>query len=277
MLKKLLLYLTPLVLASIILVIFIFYINNNSGKGALQVTSVPKADVYLNDKLIGQTPLCKCDLSDMISVGDYTVRLVPKEDGFSPFEEKIKITKSILTVVDRTFGKAGNSEGSVISLVPLTDSKKTELMILSFPDNARVLLDNNSVGNTPLLLKDITESDHEIRLVKDGYTEKMIKIRTVAGYKLTLLGFLGVNLSELSAPVVLTITPTPIVIVSKIKILQTQTGFLRVRETGSLNSAEIGKAYPGEEYEIIKEENGWFEIKFKDVTGWVNSQYVAKQ
>ncbi|MCL5433059.1 MAG: PEGA domain-containing protein [Patescibacteria group bacterium] len=277
MAKKFLIYFLPLVVASIILVAFVFYINNNSGKGALQVTSVPKSDVYLNDKLIGETPLCKCEANDMIPVGHYTVRLVPKEDGFSPFDEKIKITKSVLTVIDRTFGKAGNSEGSVISLVPINDSKKTELMVLSFPDNTRVLVDNNPVGSTPTLVKDLTESDHEIRLIKDGYTDKTIKIRTVAGYRLTLLGFLGVNLNELSTPVVSTVTLTPTIAVPKIKILQTSTGFLRVREAGSLNSAEIGKAYPEEEYEILKEESGWFEIKFKDTTGWVSAEYVVKQ
>lgn len=273
--KKIFIFLIPLVSASIVVLGFMFFISKNSGKGAIQVTSTPRSDVFLNGKLIGQTPLCKCEGKDMISTGEYTVRLVPHDSNFSPFEEKIQIVRSILTVVDRTFGKGAESEGSIITLSPLSDSQKLQLLVISFPDSASVVIDSNSVGNTPLLLSNLTESDHEVKILKNGYKDKIIKIRTVKGYKLSLTSFLGV--SDVLSPTPSAPVASPSATISKIEILQTPTGFLRVRESNSLGSAEIGQVYPGNSYELIGEEDGWYKIKLPDgKEGWVSNQYAQK-
>ena len=288
--KKVLLYIAPVFLAFIAFLVIEVFFSKNSGKGALQVTSTPRSTVYLNGKAIGQTPLCKCEPQDMILTGEYTVRLVPKEGNFSPFEEKIKISKAVLTVVDRIFGNEASSEGNTISLSPLNDSKSLELLIISFPDNAQVLVDSNPSGNTPLLLKNLTESDHEIKIVKDGYKEKIIRIKTVMGYKLVAEAFLGINpnivgnqQSPQASPSaglqkIPSTTPSVSKSVSKVVILQTPTGFLRVREDAFLGGAEITRVYPNEVYDLLDEKNGWFQIKLKDgKTGWISSQYAQKQ
>ena len=64
--KKLLLILTPFVAVIVIFAGVLFFLSQNQGKGALQVTSAPVAKVYLNGKYLGQTPLCECELKDMI-------------------------------------------------------------------------------------------------------------------------------------------------------------------------------------------------------------------
>lgn len=284
--KKLLLFLLPLILAVAVFSLVVFLNLRSSAKGALQVTSKPKSQVFLNGKIIGQTPLCKCDSSEMLEEGDYTIRLVPLEGSNSPFSEKIKISKGVLTVVDRTFGKDATSEGSIISLSPLGDSKSLELLIISFPDNAQVYIDSNLSGNTPLLQKNLTESDHEIKLSKEGYRGKSIKIRTVLGYRLTVLAFLGVDLealtaspsSNLQSPEAKTSTPSGSLLKNKVIILQTPTGFLRVRKDNNLNSAELSRVYPNENFDLLEETTGWFKIKLSDgKTGWVSSQYAQKQ
>jgi len=38
---------------------------------------------------------------------------------------------------------------------------------------------------------------------------------------------------------------------------------------------EIERVEPGEEFEVIEENNGWTNIVLKDGTGWVYSQYVS--
>ena len=43
----------------------------------------------------------------MIASGDYTVKLVPTQGNFQPFEQGITISSKVLTVVDRTFGPEG--------------------------------------------------------------------------------------------------------------------------------------------------------------------------
>ena len=103
--KTILLFVAPLVLAVVVFLGYLFFVSRDKGKGALQVTSKPVSVVYLDGKQIGQTPLCKCDPKDMVSAGDYTVKLVPVEAGYDPFEAKVKITKSILTVVIGLLGK----------------------------------------------------------------------------------------------------------------------------------------------------------------------------
>lgn len=280
--KKILLFIFPIILAFIVFLIIQFFVNRTSGKGALQVTSNPKSTVYLNGKAIGQTPLCKCEVNDMINIGEYTVRLVPVSGSFSPFEEKIKISKSVLTVVDRTFGSGATSDGSVISLSPLDNSKGMELLVISFPDNAQVMVDGNSSGRTPISIKDLTESDHEVKIIKDGYKEKSIKIRMVLGYKLLVEAFLGINQEAISITPTITPSVNPSLSLTpsfkRVLILQTPTGFLRVRNDASLGSAEIARVLPGEIYDLLDEQVGWFKIKLKDgQIGWISSQYAQKQ
>lgn len=61
-----------------------------------------------------------------------------------------------------------------------------------------------------------------------------------------------------------------------LEIKDTETGFLRVRESASGFSKEVAKVLSGERYEYLqRSETGWYEIKYSgDKKGWVSSQYV---
>lgn len=289
--KKAFVLVAPLFIAIIVFVLVTYFLNRNSGKGALQVTSFPQSNVYLNGRLIGQTPLCigteKCKIQDMLKIGEYSIKLIPLEGGFKPYDEKISINKSTLTVVDRTFLSGASSSGSVITLTPISDKKDAQLLVISLPSYGNVFLDSNQVGTTPLLLKNLTESDHDLQITKDGYSDKLIKIRTALGYKLTSLVFLGVNpnfasisgeLQDKTQNTTEQATKSAITSSPKIVVLNTPTGFLRVREESSINSLEIGRVLPGEEYELIDEKDGWFQIRLKDdKIGWVSAQYAKKE
>lgn len=278
--RKLLFILVPIFLAILIFAVIFVFVNKNSGTGALQVTSAPISKVYIDGKLVGQTPLCKCQANDMVSSGVHSLRLVPTEGNFDPFEEKITVTPSVLTVVDRTFGPGASSQGSIISLSQIQDKKSAQLLIVSFPDKSQVFLDSNSSGQTPLLLQNITASDHDIKLTKDGYKDKTIRIRAVLGYKLEALVYLGVNLTTATASALPSATPsaTPTAQTTvNITILNTPTGFLRVRNAPSLGGAEIGQVKPGDKYQLLNEQTGWYQIKLTNGSlGWISSQYAQK-
>jgi len=249
-------------------------------KGALQVTSAPESKVYLDNKYIGQTPLCKCEANAMLQSGNYTIRLVPTDTSLPEFQEKVTITSGVLTVVDRKFAKDALSEGSIISLSPLTDKQKSSLLVVALPEGATVVLDNNEVGTAPLILKDPTESDHILKVRKNGYKEKTIRIRTPLGYKLTVAVYLS-TIDDLSSdtstspsPQSPDASPTPPADAT-VTILDTPTGFLRVRD--SIDGAETGKVTPGDTYALVNEESGWYEIRLKDGTnGWISSAYAQK-
>lgn len=276
--KKILFIIVPALLLGIIFFsVFQQVVKSRSQKGALQVTSSPESKVYLNDRFLGQTPLCKCEASDMLQSGEYTIKLVPIDNGLSEFQEKVTISEGVLTVVDRKFGKNSLSEGSIISLTPLSDKQKVELLIASFPQGSTVLLDNNVIGSTPTLYKSPTESDHILKVRKNGYKEKTVRIRTPMGYKLTVDVYLAVDPDapeeEPSSPEV---TPTPAT--TKVVILDTPTGFLRVRETNSVSATEIGRVTPGESLPLVSEQSGWFQITLPNgKSGWISSDYAEKK
>lgn len=274
--KRFVLFVAPVLIAVLVFFGIIFFLDKKTGKGALQITSIPKSNVYLDNILIGTTPFCACDSAQMLAIGEHSVKLVPSEGDFVPFEEKITINKSTLTAVDRTFSGNG-SEGSITSLIPLNDKNEVEIMVTSLPDKANVFLDNNPVGETPLLLKQVSQSDHDLKVTKDGYKDKSLKIKTASGYELSSMFYLGVN-TDLSVPQAASSGASPVVTPSSssVLILNTPTGFLRVRKEGAIDSAEIGRVKPGETYELIEEKDNWFEIKFASASGWISSQYAAK-
>nr|MBI5455646.1 PEGA domain-containing protein [Candidatus Levybacteria bacterium] len=265
-------------LAVVVFGIVLFVLSKNKEKGALQVTSEPKSSVYVNGKKVGQTPFRTSELRDMFEAGNYTVKLVPILGNFEPFEQKITISPKVLTVIDRNFGPTGLESGSVISLKEISDKKDAQISIVSFPDSAQVFLDNNLEGQSPMLLKNITASDHEIKLSKEGYKDKISLIKTVLGYKLEILIFIGINPNVASASAAINSTPSASLSLStKILILETPTGFLRVRKDASLGALEVARVKPGDTYDLLEEKNNWYKIKIDDKTsGWISSQYAKK-
>lgn len=285
--KKIVFIVIPALLIVILIVLFIQYTNNRrSQKGALQVTSSTESKVYLNNKYIGNTPVSKTDPDDMIQAGNYNIRLVPADPVFSEYQEKITISPGILTVVDRRFRKGALSEGYVISLTPLSDKAVAELEVISFPVDSKIELDANEIGKTPLLYKKPTESDHLLKINKNGYREKTVRIRTPKGYRLTVIAYLGASsmideeplptISPSNTPPDATASATPSS--TKAIILDTPTGFLRVRATYDLSGAIITTVSPGDTFPLIGEQGDWFEIRLPDGrTGWISSQYAKKQ
>jgi hypothetical protein len=280
--RKVLLFVLPVVLAVIVFLLVIFILSvTSTKKGALQVTSVPQSAVYVNGTMIGKTPLCKCDGQDMIPIGNYTIRLVPTDNTKLPYEEKIAVNQSVLTVVDRTFGEVEKSSGSVITLNPTSKLNTAQFSVVSIPFGASVSMDGNTVGIAPLLLQSITDSDHEVTITKDGYLPKTIRIHGVIGYALKTVVTLAADaISAATASAIQTplatssaATKTP-----QIVILQTPTGFLRVRDAAAIAGAEIAQVHPGEIYQLISEQDGWFAIQLPDKKqGWVTAQYAKKQ
>lgn len=279
--KKAFFILVPsLVLAVITFLVVQILMGTYAGKGALQVTSSPESKVYLNGKYLGETPFPRTDGQNIYQAGDYTIKLEPVEGGYPAFEEKVTLSKSTLTVVDRKFGKEGGSEGSVISLSALKEKNDAQLLVISFPDKSEVYLDSNLVGLTPVLLKNLTTSDHKLTLKKNGYREKIVPIRTPAGYKVQSVVYMAISdLAEITPTPTAALTPTPTAspAASLVTILTTPTGFLRVREDSTVSGAEIGRVLPGETYPLVDEISGWFKIKLKNGTeGWISSQYATK-
>lgn len=277
----------------VILAIFFFLLSGSSFLGfriyqtrqlefsALQVTATPKSQVYLDGQLLGST-----SLREELKPGEHTVKIVPEQNEASlTFEQKIKFVPFLLTAIDRTFRETdAQSEGSILTLEPISDKNSANLLIISSPPEAKVSLDNELKGVTPLELKNITLSDHEVTLNAPGFIEKRVRVSTgkTAGYQLTAnvklaLSLEGDNVASPTPTLTSQAQPTPVPLTVKIK--QTPTGFLRVRFSPSLSATEVARVKPGETFPILEEatNSGWTKISLSDGTsGWVSNLYITK-
>lgn len=249
------------------------------GHGALQITSNVKAKILLNGKTIGVTPICLCAQNERIEEGNYALQLIP-EDNSSIYTTRVKIGKGVLTAVDRTFLPGSYASASTLYLQGI-GGQEADLFASSLPDGALVTVDGTDSGTTPLLLKNLSASEHEIELQKGGYGKKTIRVRTVPGYKLMVEAVLGTipSTDETLPGSEPTPTPTPSVpVLPRVTILNTPTGFLRVRQEASIASAEIGRVNPGDSLPMLAEQNGWYNVQLPDgKTGWISVSFATKE
>lgn len=251
------------------------------GHGGLQVTSNVDAEVFLNNKSVGKTPLCLCDQGETITSGSYNIKIVPHDSSLQPFNTRVLINPNVLTAVDRVFLPGALSSAYIITL-ERTSEREPQVFIASVPDGALIAIDGESEGVTPLNIKSISASEHEVEIEKQLFAKKTVRIRAVSYYKLILNTILGTEdatkLTTTPAPST-ALSPTPAA-VSQIKVLisQTPTGFLRVRAEPSISSAEVGRVNPGESYLYVDENDAWYEITLANGTrGWISKSYSQKQ
>lgn len=276
--KTLLILLIPFCIGGLLVLGFRFLASSRIEVAALQVTSTPQTEVFLDNVSLGKTPL----YNDKLKPGEHTLKLMPQESELFNFEEKILLRSGILTVLDRIFKSTeAESETSTISLEKLGSKNASEITIVSSPESAEVKLDEQPQGVTPLPIKDVAVSDHQISITKQGYNTKTLRVRPTEGYRLTIAVKLSIvkpaqdgNLSpsEPQEATSSTAAKTPTV-----HILQTPTGFLRVREKASITSKEIARVAPDETFPLIEKRGDWFKIKLNDEKeGWVSSQYATE-
>lgn len=123
----------------------------------LIVSSIPEgATVYLNDKVIGKTPL---DTKN-INPGSFTLKISYPQ--YIPYTEEITIEK-----------------GKTVRRDIVLLKSETYLSLDSNPEGARVSIDGLVVGTTPYETISITIGKHKIRIEQDGYLpyETEIEIR----------------------------------------------------------------------------------------------------
>ncbi len=283
-----------LVLAVILILIGLFLLTQviqnvrPSGQGALQVTANIKSSVYLDDKLLGQTPVCKCEQNNTITQGEYTVKIVPEDTQFTPFVVKVTVTPGVLTAVERTFLPGSLASAYILTLEKIAE-KEPQLFVGTLPNSAMVAVDSTPRGTSPYFMESISPSEHEIEIQKDGFAKKTIRVRTVPEYKLVVSAYLGTESAEDESTLEkVSPTPTPTEtddelsedeesIAQKVEIDENSVGFLRVRSTPSTAGRQITTVDPGEIFPYTDTQNGWYKITLDNgESGWVSGNYVTE-
>lgn len=247
---------------------------------ALRVDSVPlKTRVFLNDREIGLTPY----YDEQLAAGEYRVKLIPPSSALPlrlSWETDIRLTGGTLTYISRDLGTIDEeTAGQVLTLEKTASDKKTELVVVSTPDGATVLVDKIDRGRAPLMLTDIQPGNHIINISSPAYADQIVNSRIIPGFRLNI----AVKLRRLPSLVRETIRPTADLIATSsgqaitkpyVLISETPLGFLRVRTLPDFTASESGKVLPGEKYPLLSESQGWVKIKQEGTEGWVSGQYV---
>ena len=287
MLRKLLFILAVIFITSgLFLFVKVLDSFKSPGKGALQISTNVKSKVFLNGVEIGTAPLCKCTENETIQSGIYDLRIEPEDKNLAAFSTKVKINGGVLTAVERTFLPGAYASASILTLEKTTSSQP-ELIITSLPDNAIVTINSISKGVTPFQSSDLSVSEHELRIGKEGFQEKTMQIKMIENHKLIIEVYLGTQgadeqleqqteTNNEETGETQTDEPETIEIEQRtVTILDTPNGFLRVRSGAGTNFPEVARVNSGDTFDLLSEETGWLEIKIDDqISGFISSEFA---
>lgn len=269
--KKLILVLLFVVVLVIFGVLYFAGVFRPKGAGLVIHTDQP-ATVYVNSEQVGTTPY-----EQVLDPADIEIKLVPQsfEKPLAPYETKVVLQSGIQTIVEREF--AETSEGSSGEIISFEKGPKDEssVVVISDPGGAQVEIDGVVKGFTSYKSLEISEGLHNVKVGANGYNERYTQINTQKGYKLTLF----VKLSKIpKVEVEMNEESEPDAFV-RVEIVETPTGFLRVRDEASTDSVEVGRVEPGQDYDVLEqsEDGKWVKIRTEeDTEGWVSKEYTKE-
>jgi hypothetical protein len=150
--------------------------------GSLLIRSTPAdADVLVNGKPRGKTPLALRDLA----LGSYTIHVA--REGYAPEERTLQLTArrptTSATINLRSAG--GNANTTPPGLPPKAagDAGATTggINVQSRPSGARVFVNNQLVGSTPIAIPVLPAGPATVRIELDGYQPWTTTVRVGAG------------------------------------------------------------------------------------------------
>lgn len=245
--------------------------------GGIFVISTPTSSVYINGQMVGKTPY-----EAMFDAGTISLGLVPDSTDVQivPYEAKVTLVSGVKTVVRRELGKTEEASSGDIVAFEKEGGKTTSLVIVSEPDNSQVLLNGTPRGFTPFKSSSLSAGEHQVTIKSPGFVDRTLTVNTITGYKLTIMAKLAKVPDEPRVEAAATEIKT------FIEILDTPTGFLRVRSEPGAAGREIHQVKPGEKYLFLEEDaaTGWFKIQIEEPKtglpegrmGWVSNEYSRK-
>jgi len=245
----------------------------SSRKSAIEINSYPVAKVYIDGEEMGLTPYRNRTLNP----GEIEVKLVTNDQTWT---KKIKLQNNISTVIDWEFGDSEETSGGYILYLEKTgDKKNAGLMVNTNPNKCTVTIDNEVKGLSPIRIADIGEGDRHLTLSFPEHKSLDVYMKSLNEYQLVVDATLAEDKVEVTQEITEEENPdlvsAPATV--QIKILDTETGWLRVRESSSSASKEIARVNPGETYSMLEESTDWYKIDLgDDLSGWISSSYGEK-
>jgi len=263
------------------------WFDNDGSENTIRIVSEPSgADVYIDDSKVGKTPFS----SGAITNGDYTLKLV--YPGYESSEARINVQKGYtlnvsvkmfpypVNPVVEMFEDSENLYNVSLDNPTVTSDPQSWVKGLIYWNTTRgINLDNTGMnkekvfdffvdykGNIYDANGNPVSTQEDLEKLKDlkkgaylGASTSDSGITDEARKALEKLSSAGVSIAKSETA----------------KIKATPYGWLRVRDTPSLNGAEIARVNSGDEYKVLEKETGWIKIKVSDtVEGWVSDAYI---
>jgi len=248
-------------------------------KTGVTVISQPSgASVYIDGTEMGKTPLSL----DTITEGDYSLKL--SATGYESVSATIKIVNGLKLNVSaqlfpiplpnnpRMFEESGGLWDLTLNnetIASSTERAKAVSYWMRSRPNSVVFGDNNEVNFEYFLDYRGNVYDAQGNMVTDAKSIQALGEKTTGGY----LGFdtATPGLTTEARETFLRIFSS----VEKATILETGTGWLRVRSTPSLTGEEIARVNVGQAYTVVEKQAGWVKIQVAgEQTGWVSADFV---
>lgn len=148
------------------------------GSSALSVASGnTPAQVYLNGRLLGTTPLKK----QTISLKKGLLRVAGTQNVW---EENVTFTAGTETTLNLDLGVSPTFSGSDLVWLEKTKAEPS-LSIVSDPSGSLVTIDGVEVGKTPLSLN-LAAGPHLVKISQDNYQARSLNIMARTGYKINI-------------------------------------------------------------------------------------------
>lgn len=265
-----------LIIISVLLVFLAIYIVSGKikpKKAGVLINTIPASTVFVNNVQVGKTPY-----DGTFDPGEIDLKLVPDASNkpLMVFETRLLLNSGIQTVVKRVFGETLDLSGGEIISFEKTGEANPSMAIVTNPDSAQISIDGKAFGFAPYKTSQVSASYHQIAIDLNGYLERTVNVKTISGYKLTLIVKLVKNTNIVESTPIPTTTPAPQV---KIEVLSTPNGFLRVRESSSTTSSEVARVSPKDTFILLEEsvDLAWYKIEYQTgKMGWISSQYAKK-
>jgi uncharacterized protein YgiM (DUF1202 family) len=271
--------------------------------GGLKVTSNVAADVYLDNKNVGTTPLSK----NPLDVKKYQLKIVPTDPTLVAQESQIKLFPGIETTVEWEFGKTkDDSSGFIYETENAHKRDASELEIITSPDNVPITINGENKGFSPLVIDNLPEGDYQLGLMAPGFASAGKNVRLIKGKRMLITAKLARKPIEVSSPsAALAPMPTPAPVATPkstpkptpklatssstgsavlgtktapkpyVEVLNTPTGFLRVRAAPKADAEILGQLNIGDAVSYGGQTtDNWFKIVFGATSSaWVSGQY----
>lgn len=263
-------------------------VSRTPKEGELRVEASPTVSVFLDNKLIGRTPL-----REKVTAGEYTIRLVSESTTTEtpPWQAKISVGANLLTFVNAVLSESELTSAVDVLWLEKSVAGKPELSVITNPDAASVVLNDVTKGVTPITISDVTAGDHTLTVTSPGFLTRTMKVKLTTGFKLIASMKLALAAGGAQQPEATSAgaTPTPSLKPGStatssatpqkpyVVVKDTPTGFLRVRLEPSTGATEAARVNPGAMFHLFAEQNSWFQISYDGTNkGWISGQYADK-